>query len=76
MLPKSAALKCSWQEELLEGVEVIEADGIRTVAASEGGLYRTTKAGATEPARIKMIPYYAWANRGRNEMRVWLNEKE
>ena len=76
MLPKSAALKCSWQEELLEGVEVIEADGIRTVAAKEGGLYRKAKAGATEPVKIKMIPYYAWANRGRNEMRVWLNEKE
>ncbi|WP_026522626.1 glycoside hydrolase family 127 protein [Butyrivibrio sp. VCB2001] len=76
MLPKSAALKCSWQDELLEGVEVIEADGLRTVAAGEGGLYRTTKAEASEPAKIKMIPYYAWANRGRNEMRVWLYEKE
>ncbi len=76
MLPKSAALKCSWQDELLEGVEVIEADGLRTVAAREGGLYRTTKAKSSEPAKIKMIPYYAWANRGRNEMRVWLNEKE
>ena len=76
MLPKSAALKCSWQEELLEGVEVIETDGIRTVAAKEGGLYRKAKASATEPVKIKMIPYYAWANRGRNEMRVWLNEKE
>ncbi len=76
MLPKSAALKCSWQDELLEGIEVIEADGIRTVASEEGGLYRSAKADTTEETKIKMIPYYAWANRGPNEMRVWLREKE
>ena len=61
--------------ELLEGVEVIEADGLRTVAAREGGLYRTTKAEASEPAKIKMIPYYAWANRSPGNMNVWIREQ-
>ena len=75
MLPKSSALSYSWHEELLEGVGVIEADGIRTAVSGEGGLYRKSKEDGAEPAKIRMIPYYAWANRGRNEMRVWLYEK-
>lgn len=24
---------------------------------------------------VKFIPYYAWANRGENEMSVWVREK-
>lgn len=28
-----------------------------------------------EPAEIKMIPYFAWANRGENEMMVWLPQR-
>ncbi|HWR11546.1 MAG TPA: beta-L-arabinofuranosidase domain-containing protein [Rectinemataceae bacterium] len=27
-----------------------------------------------KPIKAKAIPYYAWANRGRNEMRVWINQ--
>ena len=76
MLPKSAALNYSRDEELLEGVGVIEADGVRRKLPANSGLYRKADETATEPAKIKMIPYYAWANRGRNEMRVWLYEKE
>ena len=29
-----------------------------------------------EPQEIKLIPYRYWGNRGENEMRVWLIEKE
>ena len=28
-----------------------------------------------KPVRMKLIPYYAWANRGTGEMRVWVNEE-
>jgi DUF1680 family protein len=27
----------------------------------------------TKPVSIKLIPYYAWANRGKTDMTVWLN---
>jgi DUF1680 family protein len=27
----------------------------------------------TRPVKIKLIPYYAWANRGKTDMTVWLN---
>ncbi len=111
-LPSDAELTCSWDEELLGGVNVIEAEGVRDsdgeanetagvrdsdgeekesagaetcnemqntsgeAACGAGGLYRKRKATAEKPVKIKMIPYYAWANRGPNEMRVWLREKE
>jgi len=28
---------------------------------------------STKPVTIKLIPYYAWANRGKTDMTVWLN---
>ncbi len=75
-LPKTSELEYKWHDELLEGVGVIEADGFRTAVSGQGGLYRKSGEAVTEPVKIRMIPYYAWANRGRNEMRVWLYEKE
>ena len=29
-----------------------------------------------EPVQLKFIPYYIWANRGENEMTVWVRRKE
>ena len=26
------------------------------------------------PAKLKFIPYYVWANRGENEMTVWVKK--
>ena len=34
-------------------------------------LYRQVNT-TTKPIRIKLIPYYAWANRGKTDMTVWL----
>ncbi|ANH83691.1 ATP-binding protein [Niabella ginsenosidivorans] len=36
-----------------------------------GILYRELSSGL-QPVTIKLIPYYAWANRGASDMRVWL----
>ncbi|MBR6004503.1 MAG: glycoside hydrolase family 127 protein, partial [Lachnospiraceae bacterium] len=74
-LPKKSNLKFRWDEGLLGGVGVIEAEGIRYESGkNEGSLYyREDKIKKTKQT-VKMIPYYSWANRGTNEMRVWLNE--
>jgi hypothetical protein len=29
----------------------------------------------TQPQSVTAIPYYTWANRGKNEMQVWLPTK-
>ena len=34
-------------------------------------LYRQVNT-TTKPIKIKLIPYYAWANRGKTDMTVWL----
>ncbi len=67
-----------WEEDLLGGVMSIEADGYAMDRTSwENRLYRPFGYGgsASAPGRsvtLKAIPYYAWANRGANAMRVWI----
>ncbi|WP_460943169.1 aceric acid hydrolase [Spirosoma daeguense] len=35
-------------------------------------LYREVSEKAPAPTRVRLIPYYAWANRGHSEMEVWI----
>ena len=58
--------------ELLSGVTPLKVSGMRTVAQS--CLY-TMDRPEKKPVTITAIPYYAWGNRGLNEMRVWLPEE-
>lgn len=76
----------SFEPELLGGVMTVRASGrAGQDAAWRGSLYRRfepSKPGhaagtsaATSPGRkvsLTAIPYFAWANRGPNAMRVWL----
>ncbi|MCR5420343.1 MAG: glycoside hydrolase family 127 protein [Lachnospiraceae bacterium] len=75
-LLRDAKLSYEWKEDLLNGVGFISADGIRYETDEKSGLYFYGKKAEYKKQTIKMIPYYAWANRGKNEMRVWINEKE
>ncbi len=54
-----------------ERIVAVTTAGYRLPQDEEGPLYRS--GGGEEPvsARLRWIPYYAWANRGENEMRVW-----
>ncbi len=53
----------------LEGIAEISVEGFR-LNGSES-LYSYEKPSQTE-CRINLVPYYSWANRGENQMRVWL----
>ena len=55
--------------ELLGGVAPVTAQGWRQ--REPGALYAYGMA-QLEPAQIRLVPYYAWGNRGENQMRVWL----
>ena len=35
-------------------------------------LYREFKPSAPRPFDLRLVPYHAWANRGRSEMTVWI----
>lgn len=46
--------------------------GKRLVPPEDNSLYHTYAPDIEERVDIVMVPYYAWANRGEGEMRVWL----
>ena len=55
-------------------VKVVEMDGFRVVdtAKKDGELYYVYKRKEKEAVELKFVPYYTWANRGENEMMVWV----
>lgn len=76
-LDEKAPLQALWQEELLPGgVMAVQAAGYELEHPGDPGhLYRFLNAGqapARWPVQVTAIPYYAWANRGANAMRVWI----
>ena len=38
----------------------------------QGTLYREIRDKAGRPVQIRLIPYYAWGNRGKADMNVWI----
>lgn len=76
-LPKTSILSYEYDDKLLGGVGVISADGVKITEKSKNApLYRKDNVESliTAPVKMKWIPYYAWANRGENEMQVWVRE--
>jgi len=72
-LPRDVKFAPRFDRNLLGGVAVLE--GKAEVAADQpwgDELYREFKPPAPRPVDIKLIPYYAWANRGKSEMTVWM----
>ena len=50
--------------------------GQREKNMTDRGLYFDAEGGReTEPVTIRMIPYFMWANRGENEMQVWIRQE-
>jgi hypothetical protein len=69
MLPDDSALSAEFKPELLNSVEVIKGKAFSLANDKEGKVQRTEQ-------ELIAIPYYAWANRGRGEMAVWLPNTE
>jgi DUF1680 family protein len=69
VLPDSAKLSSEFRKELLNGVQVIKG---RVVALSYDASGKVLKSEQDFTA----IPYYAWANRGRGQMIVWIPRSE
>ncbi len=70
LLPDAVSLTAEYRPELLNGVETITGQ-------AESLHYKDArKAIAQAPVHFAAIPYYAWANRGRGEMAVWLPRRE
>lgn len=55
------------------GFGVLEGEAVRDAEAQwSGQLYREFKAPGTATMRVRLIPYFAWNNRGESEMSVWM----
>jgi len=71
-LPRESTLRAAeYDDALLGGVVAIEADAIRETPTAS--LYQEA-APQSESVTLRAIPYYAWSNRGENEMRVFIRE--
>jgi DUF1680 family protein len=72
-IPADVRLKPRFEADLLGGVTVLEGAFAKKSAGEwNGKLYREFQRSDGVPVPAAMIPYYAWANRGRSEMSVWL----
>jgi hypothetical protein len=65
LLPESAKLTAEFKPDLLNGVEVIKGKAFSLAYDVKGGVIKSEQ-------DFMAIPYYAWANRGRGEMLVWI----
>jgi len=69
VVPEGTQFTTAFRADLLNGVEVLEAK-VPAVNIEKDGLGISTT-----QQKFVAIPYYAWANRGKGEMTVWLPEK-
>ena len=67
---KAEARLC--EDGVLKGNILLDVEGCRMRGGEE--LY-SEKPPVKEKALLRAIPYYAWANRGENQMRVWMLEE-
>ncbi len=68
-----AAKALPYDASLLSGIIPLELEGY--VSAPQEELYSDRKPEQI-PCLLHAIPYYAWSNRGENQMRVWIPEEK
>jgi DUF1680 family protein len=69
MLSDRAPLAAEFRPALLNGVEVVKSKAVALSYDAQGKIARTEQ-------DFTAIPYYAWANRGRGQMVVWIPNVE
>ncbi len=65
VLPDAAELQSVFRSDLLNGVVIVTAQAIGSVRGKDGSVQDRT-------VKFQAVPYYAWANRGADQMSVWL----
>lgn len=72
LLPSDIALTARHDTRLLGGVTVLEGDALIRPSTETAMLYRKLQASPLKTIPVRLIPYFAWGNRGPTEMSVWL----
>jgi DUF1680 family protein len=72
-VPRGIELRPRFDGKLLGGVTVLEGKAVAVSEAAWGkDLYRELDSPTVRPIDLRLIPYYAWGNRGGSEMTVWI----
>ncbi|MBS1823824.1 MAG: glycoside hydrolase family 127 protein [Acidobacteria bacterium] len=71
-LSRRAAWKIRHEGKVLGGIDMLETEAKRYPQAGGSSLYLALRPAGPEPVTIRLIPYYAWANRGISHMTVWI----
>lgn len=72
-IPSDIALRSRYDGHLLGGVVVVEGVAeVRPRGHWTGELYRVLQTPTPKTFHMRLIPYFAWDNRGESEMTVWL----
>jgi len=69
LLPDNAALTSEFRADLLNGVEILRGKAMSVTTSEEGKLVHAEQ-------DFEAIPYFAWANRGRGQMAVWIADTD
>ncbi len=70
IIPAAANFTTIFQPELLNGITVLKTNGLKVETDA------VTNKTETVTVPFVAIPYYAWANRGKGEMAIWMKEKK
>ena len=65
----NASLAATFEPSLLNGVEELHGTAVQLSRDDQDQISETSH-------EIRAIPYFAWANRGRSEMMVWIPDTE
>ena len=69
ILPDDGKISAEFRPDLLKGVVVLRGKALAAASSAAG------KVSSTKEQDFLAIPYYAWANRGAGEMKVWFPRK-
>jgi DUF1680 family protein len=72
-VPDDVKFLARYDQRMLGGV--VTLDGTLLAKPKQdwsGQLYREVKLVEPRPVKVRLVPYFAWANRGPGEMSVWL----
>lgn len=73
VIPHNVQLIARFDRDLLNGLTVVEGEALAEPSTPHSGeLFQEVQPSAAKPVRIRLIPYFAWGNRGSSEMSVWL----
>lgn len=73
ILPQGIQLVPRFDPDLLGGVTVLEGKAVAQASPDwTGKLYQEVKELPAREIDVRLIPYFAWDNRGKSEMTVWI----